>query len=103
MQEEGVTHYKTPRGNIRFDRKIWASSDGNVQGMISALRKDGLDELVSDTVNGNTLAGFVREFDPGKRLSPKQIAKAIKEAGFINAAKAVNITEKLQLVVSGKK
>jgi hypothetical protein len=103
MQEEGVTQYKTPRGTIRFDRKIWASSGGDVRGMIKALKKDGLDELVTDTVNGSTLSGFVREYDPAKRLSPKQIAKALSEAGHKNAAKAINITEKLQLVVSGKK
>lgn len=103
MQEEGTVSLKTPRGNVRWDRKIWASCAGNVPAVIRAMEKDGLDEMVTSTVNGGTLSGFVREYDPNKCLSPEQLTKALEEAGFKKTAEAINITEKLQLIVSGKK
>jgi hypothetical protein len=103
MEEDGVTSFKTPKGNIRWDRKIWASCGGNVRGVIEAMEKDGLDELVTNTVNGGTLSGFVREYDPGKKLAPEEIVKQLKEAGYNHTAEAIKVSEKLQLVVSGKK
>lgn len=103
MAEDGLTHFKTARGNGRVDRKIWASCDGDVQGVIKAMEKDGLTDLVSETVNGNTLSGFVREYDPNKCLSPEALVKALRKAGFKHTAKAIKISEKIQIVVSGKK
>jgi hypothetical protein len=98
MQNAGTRSIKPfGGGNIRIDRKIWASAGGDVSGLVEACKAAGLEDLVKEGVNGNTLAGYVREFDPDKNLSAEQITKKLPK----EVRKAIRITEKIQLVVSG--
>jgi hypothetical protein len=102
MVEQGISSAKTANGTVGIDRMVWASSGGDVPRMMAALKKDGLDEMVSSTVNKNTLSGFAREYDPDKRKSPEQIVKALRDAGFKHTAKAIKISEVVKLKVTGK-
>jgi hypothetical protein len=102
MVEDGITSAKTPNGTVGISRMIWASSGGDVQSMKEALKKDGLDEMVTETVNRNSLSGFAREYDPEKRFSPEQIVQALRDAGFEHTAEAIKISEVVKLKVTGK-
>lgn len=100
MQAAGTASVKPAGGgNIRISRVVWASAGGNVPALVEACKKAGLDDLVSDTVNSNRLSGYVREFDPDKNLSAEQITKKLPRA----VRDKINVTEKIQLVVSGLK
>lgn len=97
MQNAGTGSLKPIGGGlIRIDRKIWASAGGDVQGLVAACKASGLEDLVKEGVNGNTLSGYVREYDPDKNLSAEQITKKLPK-GVRNA---IRVTEKVQLVVS---
>lgn len=98
MQTAGTQSVKpSGGGNIRIDRKVWASAGGQVDRLVRACKKAGLDDLVKEGVNGNTLSGYVREFDPAKNLSAEQITRKLPRA----IRDAVTVTEKIQLVVTG--
>ncbi|MCK5479646.1 MAG: hypothetical protein KAJ06_00815 [Gammaproteobacteria bacterium] len=97
MVANGLSSVKTPTGSVRIDRKIWASSGGNVQGMIEAMRADGLDDLVSETVNGTRLSGWAREYDDGT-MSAEEVTAQMPQ----HVREAIKVTEKIQLIVTPK-
>jgi hypothetical protein len=95
MSENGLTTLKTTDGSsIRWSRMVRASSAGNVPAMIEAMRADGLDDMVGETVNGTRLGAWVREHDPKNRLSVEQIKEKLPP----NVSKVISVTEKICLV-----
>lgn len=84
---------------VWLDRKIWASSGGNVPGMIEALQSAGVDELVSETVNATRLTSWVREHDPDNALDPDSIRQKLPP----EVQEVINISEKFQLRVTRSK
>ena len=105
MDEEGVdkitvvigqTDDGTPiRRTVHKRRQVWASSNGDMPGLIQALNEVGLDEeYVEETVNAQRLSAYVRQFDDGERpMSAEQIVAQLPEP----LQNAVKVTEKIEL------
>ena len=99
MEEDGLTHVKTPRGNLRISRMIRASAGGDMDRLIAAMNEAGKGEMVKETVNGTSLGAWVREFDPHNNLSPEQITKKLPAA----LREAIKVTETIDIKVTLKK
>ena len=99
MTTDGLTHAKTPRGNLRISRMIRASAGGDMPALIAAMQEAGKGDMVKDTVNGTSLGAWVREFDPGNVLSPEQIREKLPVA----LQDTIKITEQIQIAVTLKK
>ena len=105
MDEEGVDKITvvvgyTDEGNpirrtVHKRRQVWASSNGDMVGLIEALHEAGLDtEYVEQTVNSNRLSAFVRQYDDEDRpLSAEEIKQRLPEP----LQNAVKVTEKIDL------
>jgi hypothetical protein len=95
--EEGSTSVRLGSGEtLWLDHKIWASAGGDTDGLVSALKKARLGDMVKETVNRNTLSAYVREQAPSKFASPEEITKALPRG----LQKAVKVTETNNVRVS---
>jgi hypothetical protein len=56
---------------VWLDRKLWASAAG--PELTNALKAAGFAAMVKETVNGQTLSAWVREFDPEAQLGPEEV------------------------------
>ena len=81
-----------------LDRKVYASAGGDMDGLVNALQSAGEFDLVKETVNGNTLSGWVREFDPDRLLSADEIVEKLPK----QVRDAITVSEKFTVrVVKG--
>jgi len=100
FKEDGLQSLNVDGEVAYLRRDVRASSDGRMAEMIEALRTDGQEWLVAETVNANTLASWVREFQPkGKKLSPEEIKQTMIDQGLPNAAAAIKISEQWRIGV----
>lgn len=99
MTADGLTHAKTPRGNLRISRMVRASAGGDMPALIAAMEKAGKGDMIKETVNGTSLGAWVREFDPGNELSLEQIKEELPAA----LRDVIKITETIQIAVTLKK
>lgn len=73
FKESGMDRMTIQGRTVWLDRKVWASAGGDMPRLVDAMKAAGLEDMVGETVNGNTLSSWVREFDPEGTMSPEEI------------------------------
>lgn len=71
FRQDGVQRVTQGGRTVWLDRKLWASTAG--PELPQALKAAGFPAMVKETVNGQTLSAWVREFDPDAELSPEEV------------------------------
>jgi beta-xylosidase len=94
--EEGMSKVSVGDHTVWLDRKLWASPTTNDE-LVAALRKTGNKEMVKETVNRQTLTGFVREH-ADKLDGPEQVLAKLPKP----LQTAIKISEKINLRVRAK-
>jgi len=92
----GMQRARIAGRTVWLDRKVRASAGGNMPALCEALENcstPALKAMVKETVNGNTLGAWVREFDPDNILSPEQIKAMLPEdvREFIKVTETTNL------------
>lgn len=92
----GMQRARIAGRTVWLDRKVRASAGGNMAALCEAFENcstDALKAMVKETVNGNTLGAWVREFDPDNILSPEQIKALLPEdvREFIKVTETTNL------------
>jgi len=78
FRQDGVQRVTQGGRTVWLDRKLWASAAG--PELPQALKLAGFPAMVRETVNGQTLSAWVREFDPEAELSPEEVITKLPEA-----------------------
>jgi hypothetical protein len=94
----GMQRARIAGRTVWLDRKVRASAGGDMEALCNtfAMCKDKtLRSMVKETVNGNTLGAWVREFDPDNVLSPEQITALLPE----DVRDVIKVTETTNLRV----
>ena len=78
FRQDGVQRVTQGGKTVWLDRKLWASAAG--PELPQALKLAGFPAMVKETVNGQTLSAWVREFDPEAELSPEEVITKLPEA-----------------------
>ena len=82
FERQGLQNLRTEAGTAYLNRKLFASlnvnGDGTKEAAHAALRATGLDYMVKDTVNANTLSAHVRELDANGDELPDELQPHIK-------------------------
>lgn len=73
---EGKPVFRT----VHVSTTIRASHAGDKDALIEAMKESGLEALVSETFNHNTLSAYVRGLDPDKKLPPDELLDLVPEA-----------------------
>ena len=73
---EGKPVFRT----VHVSTTIRASHNGDKDALIEAMKESGLEALVSETFNYNTLSAYVRGLDPDKKLSTEELLELAPEA-----------------------
>ena len=73
---EGKPVFRT----VHVSTTIRASHAGDKDALIEAMKDSGLEALVSETFNYNTLSAYVRGLDPDKKLPPEELLELVPEA-----------------------
>ena len=73
---EGKPVFRT----VHVSTTIRASHNGDKDALIEAMKESGLEALVSETFNYNTLSAYVRGLDPDKKLPPEELIELAPEA-----------------------
>ena len=73
---EGKPVFRT----VHVSTTIRASHAGDKDALIEAMKDSGLEALVSETFNHNTLSAYVRGLDPDKKLPPDELLDLVPEA-----------------------
>lgn len=60
-------------------RRQMRARSSNMPMLIEALKAEGLDPLVAETVNANTLTGWVNQFDPDRMCSADELLERLPE------------------------
>lgn len=103
MAEEGVPSLKVKVKNddgtestrtVYQRRELWAGyADGyEKQDLCEALKQAGLDDMVTETFNTNTLSAYVREFNDGDK-DTEEIIKNLPE----NIQPYIKVSEKYKV------
>jgi len=74
--KEGKPIFKT----VHVTSIVRASHNGDKDALIEAMKDSGLDMLVSETFNANTLSAYIRGLDPDKKLDLPELKSLIPEA-----------------------
>lgn len=94
----GMQRARIAGRTVWLDRKVRASAGGDMEALCNTfhMAKDKmLRDMVKETVNGNTLGAWVREFDPDNILSPEQITALLPE----DVRDVIKVTETTNLRV----
>lgn len=73
---EGKPVFRT----VHVSTTIRASHNGDKDALIEAMKESGLDALISETFNYNTLSAYVRGLDPDKSLPTDELLELVPEA-----------------------
>jgi hypothetical protein len=73
---EGKPVFRT----VHVSTTIRASHTGDKDALIEAMKESGLEALVSETFNHNTLSAYVRGLDPDKKLPADELLELVPEA-----------------------
>jgi len=92
----GMQRARVSGRTVWLDRKVRASAGGDMEALCNTFhmsKDETLRAMVKETVNGNTLGAWVREFDPDNVLSPEQITKKLPK----EVRDVINVTETINL------
>jgi hypothetical protein len=67
------------RGVTVSPRRIMRASSAGMPGLIEALKAEGFDAIVTETVNAQTLTGFVNQYDPDRMCSTDELRERLPE------------------------
>lgn len=65
---------------VHVSTTIRAGHNGDREALIDAMKDSGLEALISETFNYNTLSAYVRGLDPDKLLSVEELLDVVPEA-----------------------
>ena len=75
-KKDGKPLFKT----VYVKSTIWAGYAEDKMALMEAMKACGLDDMVSETFNTQTLSGYVRGFDPDRKLSLEELKALLPEA-----------------------
>ena len=79
LEEMGTTSIRTKSGHtVYLAKEVYASLVEDKEQAHEALRRHGLDYMVKDNVNGNTLSSWVRERDREENAIPPELAEVLR-------------------------
>lgn len=67
--EDGSPVFKT----VHVYSEIWAGHNGDEAGLMEAMKKCGLNDMVKEKFNTSTLSSWVREKDPDKKMTVEEL------------------------------
>lgn len=94
----GMQRARISGRTVWLDRKVRASAGGDMEALCNTFlmsKDETLREMVKETVNGNTLGAWVREYDPDNILSPEQITNLLPA----DVRDVIKVTETINLRV----
>lgn len=78
MARAGVSRINLPENLIHLQRQLWAyPANGDAERTADALKRAGVGELVSETVNVHKLSSYVRELERDGREMPGELVDFI--------------------------
>lgn len=80
-------------------KRVMRAHSRDMQALIEALKSEGFDPLVSETVNAQRLTGWVNEFDPDRMCGVDELLKRLPEG----VRDYIGLYEQLTLSVLGRK
>jgi len=83
------------RGATLSPRRTMRASAHSMPMLIEKLKAFGLDPLVKETVNAQTLTGWVNAFDPDRMCSVDELRERLPE----EVREAINLYEQLEISV----
>lgn len=95
FKDAGIDKTTINGKTVWLDRKVWASAGGDMPALVDAMKAAGLHDMVGETVNGNTLSAWVREFDPDGVFSPEEIVEKLP----VELRNSINVSEVFKLQV----
>lgn len=95
MVKAGIRRVNLAGQTIYIDRKLWAGHAGDSMALTTALREEGMGDLVTETANAMRLSAWVREFDPDNNLPPDDVVARLPE----RVRSAIKVSEKTQLAM----
>lgn len=80
--DEGVQNMRVDGNTVYLERTLWAQREKGVtpEEVVAALRAAGLDALVGEGVNMNTLSSHLRELDEHDTPLPDALVGKVKAA-----------------------
>lgn len=96
FQEDGMNSVKIGGATLWLDHKIWASAGGDTPGAVEALKRAGFHDMVTETINRNTLSKFVRE-----HARPLETPEEIQKNLPGGLGEAIRVTETHNIRVRG--
>lgn len=76
VKKDGKPLFKT----VYVKSTIWAGYEEDKTRLMEALKESGLNDMVSETFNTQTLSAYVRGFDPDRKLSLEELKTMLPEA-----------------------
>jgi len=88
-KSDGSPVFKT----VHVTSIIRASHNGDKEALVEGIKEAGLDAMISETFNANTLSAFVRGLDPDKKLTPEELLDEIPLAmrPYIKLSKTISL------------
>ena len=72
---DGKPRFKT----VYVKSTIWAGYSEDKTALMEAMKRAGLGDMVNETFNTQTLSGYVRGFDPDKKMSLEELKAVLPE------------------------
>jgi hypothetical protein len=96
FKNSGTQRINIAGGTVWLNRKVWASAGGDMPRLVDAMKAADMADMVGETVNGNTLSAWVREFDKENLMTESEIVEALPE----ELREAINVEIKFTLGVT---
>jgi len=101
MTNAGMKRCTLDGSTIYVKRTLYASAGGNMPALVAAFKAaaeedPSLEPMVSETVNGQRLSAWAREYDPENDRAPEEVVALLPE--IIRGA--IKVTEKYELNVT---
>ena len=64
---------------VHVSTTVRATHNGDKEALVEGMKAAGLDDMISETYNANTLSAFVRGFDPDKSLTTEELLDELPE------------------------
>lgn len=64
---------------VHVSTTVRATHNGDKEALVEGMKAAGLDDMISETYNANTLSAFVRGFDPDKALTTEELLEELPE------------------------